>query len=86
MSVMDINYAMETTGKYPVFRFPVYIMLQDHSVWSSCVHKTPLQTRACSLFTSQLFCTTIFSCSLISKERIYVDPSLCFIHRDTDYD
>ena len=43
-------------------------LLRDHSVWSSHVHKTPLQMQACSLFTSQLFCITIFSCSLTLKE------------------
>ena len=32
---------------------------------------------------SQLFCANIFSCSLTLNERIYVDPLLCFIHRDT---
>ena len=33
--------------------------------------------RACSLFTSQLFCTTIFSCSLTFKERIYLVSIHC---------
>ena len=61
-------------------------LLRDHSFWSSHVHKTPLHTLACSLFTSLLFCITIVSCSLTSQERIYVDPLLCFIHRDTCYD
>ena len=51
-------------------------MLRDHSVWSSHLHKMPLQMRACSLFTSQLFCITIISCSLTLKERI----SLVSIH------
>ena len=44
-------------------------LLWDHSVWLSHVHKTPLQMRVCSLFTSQPFCITIISCSLTLKER-----------------
>ena len=51
-------------------------LLQDHSDWSSHVHKTPLQMRACSLcLPYYLFCLPPFSCSL--KERIY----LVSIHR-----
>ena len=41
---------------------------------------------ACSLFTLQLFCTTIVSCSLIPKQRIYVVHYLCFTVRDICYD
>ena len=47
------------------------------TVWSSHVHKTSLKIWACSLFTLQLFCTSINSCSLTLQERIY----LVSIHR-----
>ena len=33
--------------------------------------------RVCCLFISFTFCKTIFSCSLISKERIYIVPFTC---------
>ena len=52
-------------------------LLRDYSVWSSHVHKTPLQMWECSLFTSLLFCSTIFSCSLRLKERIYLVSIHC---------
>ena len=55
-------------------------------VWSSYVFKTPLQKRACSMFTSQLFCIAIISCSLTLKERIPCVHSLCFIARAACYD
>ena len=48
---------------------------KKHSVWSSLVHKTPLQMRECSLFISKLFCTNIFSCSLTLNERILLTGS-----------
>ena len=48
---------------------------KNHSVWSSLVHKTPLQMRECSLFISKLLCTTIFSCSLTLNERILLTGS-----------
>ena len=40
-------------------------------VWSSHIHKMPLQIRSCSLITLCVFCTIIISCSLTSKEKIY---------------
>ena len=46
------------------------MLLWDHSIWLSHVHKTPLQMRACSLLTWQLFCINIISCSWKLKERI----------------
>ena len=45
-------------------------------VWTSHIHKTPLQMWACSLLTLQLFCITIISCSLTSNEIILIFSSL----------
>ena len=50
--------------------FHVLLLFQDYSVWSSHVHKMPLQMHACSLFTSQLVCTSIDSCSFAWKETL----------------
>ena len=44
----------------------------DYFVWFRHIHKTPLQIWRALSFTLCVFCTTIVSCSLSLKERIYV--------------
>ena len=51
-------------------------------VWLSLTHKTRKYGHALCI-TSHVSCNANFICSLLSKERIYLCPWLCFIHRDT---
>ena len=53
------------------------LFVMRHFVWLSCVHKTPLQMWACSLFTSHIFCITIISCSLTLKEKVFLVSIHC---------
>ena len=67
-----------------VIPIPGSILLQDSSVWSKSHALDATGMWASSLFTSQLLRVTIISCSLVHRERIFVQLLYKLFHSVLD--